>query len=104
MASPAALARGMADALEECAARGVIDRGALTPEAYIAAAASLADRMLREDCESRQGALGLLVIDALVTYAFELAGDQPMKIGPRAARAMTELAALATPAGRPATA
>ena len=98
---PPALARGIADALEQCAARGVIGDGVLTPEDYIAAAESLVDRLLHGGCESRSGALDLLVVDALVTYAFELAGDEPACIETRAERAMMRLAALAVPAGQP---
>jgi hypothetical protein len=79
----------------------VIGDGVLTPEDYIAAAEMLVDRLLHGGCESRDGAVDLLVVDALVTYAFELAGDEPTYIETRAERAMMRLAALAVPAGRP---
>lgn len=79
----------------------MIGDGPLTPEDYIAAAETLVDRLLHGGCESRDGAVDLLVVDALVTYAFELAGHEPTCIDARAERAMTRLAALAVPAGQP---
>jgi hypothetical protein len=79
----------------------VIGDGTLTPEDYITAAEMLVDRLLHGGCESRDGAVDLLIVDALVTYAFELAGHEPTYIEARAERAMRRLAALAVPAGQP---
>ena len=52
-------------------------------------------RLLREQCTSRAAALDLLAADALATYAFELAADDPDRIPELAARAMARFAALA---------
>lgn len=67
----------------------------------MAAAETLAARLLRAERSSRDTALDLLVVDALVTYAFELAGDEPTAIDARGERAMRRLAALAGTADAP---
>lgn len=64
-----------------------------------AAAAALADLVRRERL-TRENALDLLAIDALVTYAFEAAADEPDAIEERATRAMARIAALAAPTPR----
>lgn len=50
-------------------------------------------------CESgdRATALDLLAVDALVTYAFEMASQDPGSIPALSARAMTRLSAVAAP-------
>lgn len=48
-------------------------------------------RLVREGDAGRAQALDLLAIDALVTYAFEGAADQPETIAPRADAAMAAL-------------
>jgi hypothetical protein len=67
-----------------------------TTESYLAAGELLLTRLLSADCTSRDCALDLLAADALVTYAFELAADDPSRIAERAQRAMARLAALAS--------
>ncbi len=67
-----------------------------TPESYLAAGERLLTHLLGGDCNSRDCALDLLAADALVTHAFELAADEPSRIGERAQQAIARLAALAS--------
>jgi hypothetical protein len=55
------------------------------------------EALLVEGCLTRQSALDLLAIDALVTYAFETAADEPVSLEERAGRALARIAALAEP-------
>jgi hypothetical protein len=73
-------------------------------EASLAAAESLLADALAAGCRERAQAIGLLAADALVTYAFEAAADEPASLGERAALAVRRLARLAasSPAGGPA--
>lgn len=73
-------------------------------EASLAAAELLLADALAAGCRDRAQAIGLLAADALVTYAFEAAADEPESLGERAAAAVTRLARLAASpaAGRPA--
>ena len=50
-----------------------------TPTApeVLEAAERLLDRVLRTDCETRESALELLTVDALMTHALELAAKNP---------------------------
>lgn len=66
-----------------------------TPEVYLGAGELLLTRLIGADCTSRNCALDLLAADALVTYAFELAGDDPARIEVRAELATARFAALA---------
>ena len=59
------------------------------------AAESLLRRLLREGCATRESALDLLVVDALVTYAFEAAAEEPELIAERTQEAMLRIGALA---------
>jgi hypothetical protein len=68
-----------------------------TPESFLAAGEWLLKQLLSGDCTSRDCALDLLAADALVTYAFELAANDPSRIGERAQHATVRLAALASP-------
>jgi len=68
---------------------------ATSADTFLAAAESLFVRMLRTGCSSRESAVDLLVVDALVTYAFEVDDDDPQRIEARAERAMTRLATAA---------
>lgn len=76
----------------------VID-GASSPDeladAYLRAGERLLDQVLHRDCAARENALDLLVADALVTYAFEMASADPHMLERRAAGAMSRIAALA---------
>lgn len=52
-------------------------------------------RLLREGCATRQSALDLLAADAMATYAFEAAADDPERMVERTDRAMARIALLA---------
>lgn len=87
--APAPLVRRVGELLADANAdRGAVDR-------HIEAAERAVARLLREQCTSRAAALDLLAADALATYAFELAADDPDGIPDLAARAMARFAALA---------
>jgi hypothetical protein len=62
----------------ESAMRHALDNNP-TPTApeVLAAAERLLDRVLRTDCESRESALDLLTVDALMTRAVEIAARDP---------------------------
>jgi hypothetical protein len=90
-AAPPALKARLAS---QVARAGVRDAEA-TPEALLTAAEVVLEAIVEEGCNARDGALDLLVADALVTYAFELASDEPGTLVARAERAMRRIAALA---------
>lgn len=89
-APPEALAYRVSQLLSAVPARG----GAV--EQHIAAAERTVARLLRDQSTSRASALDLLAADALATYAFELAADDPDCIPALAAMAMARFAALGT--------
>ena len=62
----------------ESAMRSALDNNP-TPTApeVLAAAERLLDRVLRTDCESRESALDLLTVDALMTRALAIAAKDP---------------------------
>jgi hypothetical protein len=64
------------------------------PEACLEAGEELLDALLASGSTSRASALDLLAIDALVTYAFQAAADDPARLEERAAQAMARIAAL----------
>ena len=64
-------------------------------ETLLTAGESLVRSLLVEDATSRESAIDLLAADALVTYAFEAASEQPADLARRAATAMARIAALA---------
>ena len=88
---PPALAQRMRPALDAVATAGAarLDEGALD------AALILVDSILSDGDGSRTGAITLLAADALVTYAFEAAAEQPDRLEALAAEAMTRIAAAA---------
>ena len=53
--------------------------------------------LLRDGCLTRESALDLLAVDALVTYAFEAAADRPEDLEALATGALARIAALAEP-------
>jgi len=65
------------------------------PEQFLGAARQLLAKTLDARPMSRAQALDLLCADALVTYAFEAAAEDPGQLPARADRAMAEIAALA---------
>ncbi len=64
------------------------------PDACLEAGENLLDALLASGSTSRGSALDLLAVDALVTYAFQAAADDPSQLESRAARAMAHIAAL----------
>lgn len=64
-------------------------------ETLLTAGETLVRALLVEDATSRESAIDLLAADALVTYAFEAASEQPADLARRAATAMARIAALA---------
>jgi hypothetical protein len=61
-------------------------------------AAEIAIReVLRGGCLTRESALELLTVDALVTYAFEAAAEEPDALEARTRSALARIAALAEP-------
>ncbi len=67
-------------------------------ERHLTAAEQTVARLLRDQSTSRASALDLLAADALATYAFELAADDPDTIPELAIAAMARFAALAAAA------
>ena len=93
--APEVLARRLEEVLE---ARGALDAPE-APEPLLAAAEALLGGMLRAGCATRASALDLLVCDALVTYAFEAAADEPERLDALTRAAMMRIGALARGAG-----
>ena len=92
---PAALAVRLAQLLAPYAALPVAE----LPESCLHAGEKLLKGLLASGSTSRGTALDLLAVDALVTYAFQAAADEPARIEARAARAMAGIALL--PNARP---
>jgi hypothetical protein len=80
--------------LSECVGSAAHDTVDVLPERAIETAERMLRQLLSTGDTGRTTALDLLVVDALVTYAFEAAADQPDTLGPRAQTAMHRLAAL----------
>lgn len=95
-APPAELDAALRAALGDAVGR---DAAAMHDEA-LAAAERLLSPLLARGCETRAQANILLTADALVTYAFEAAADEPEVIAERATAAMMRLAQLAARTGR----
>ena len=88
---PAALAQRMRNAVAAVPAAG----GQSIPEAAVESALLMLDSLLRDADSTRGGALGLLAADALMTYAFEAAGEAPARLDALGAEAMRRIAAAA---------
>lgn len=89
-APPPALAQRLVEMIATDGARP----GDEVPEACLEAAERALTAMFANGATSRDSALDLLTIDALVTYAFQAAADAPERIEARAMRAMQRIAAL----------
>lgn len=89
-APPAALHRRLCELVAVDASRPVAE----VPEACLDAGERLLDALLASGSTSRATALDLLAVDALVTYAFQAAADEPSRLEARAARAMSTIAEL----------
>ena len=72
------------------------DRPASSEELLGAAREAMA-MLLHDGCLTRPSALDLLAVDALVTYAFESAADEPQRIDALAHHALATIAALTEP-------
>ena len=67
------------------------------PDALLDAGITAMSAVLGDGCLTRNSALDLLAVDALVTYAFEAAAEEPELLETRTKHAMTRIAALAAP-------
>ncbi|HEX6536901.1 MAG TPA: hypothetical protein VF041_20115 [Gemmatimonadaceae bacterium] len=88
---PPLLAARLEEALAPALGRDV----AHVEDASLAAAEAILHQLLSTPDAGRDRALDLLAADALVTYAFEAASDEPDAIAARADGAMARLARLA---------
>jgi hypothetical protein len=88
---PPRLRAGIDDALGRRGLRAVSE----APAETVDAAAAMLQELLARPTAGRESALGLLVVDALVTYAFEAAAAQPEQLIARANAAMARFSALA---------
>lgn len=68
-----------------------VDTATEPAAACLSAAEDALARLVRDGDDSRAGALDLLAIDALVTYAFEAAAEDPSRIDGLAMHAMARL-------------
>lgn len=87
---PPALRARLDVALGDAATRDARDAA----ETCLIAAERVLVDLLHGECASRESALDLLAADALVTYAFEAAGESSRDFASRAADAMRRFAAL----------
>ena len=62
-----------------------------SPEAILQQAVQLLDRVLAGDCESRESALDLLTVDALVTRALKIAANDPDSLASFAKQSMKKI-------------
>lgn len=74
-------------------------RATASPDALLDASATAMAEVLRNGCLTRESALDLLAVDALITYAFEAAADDPEQLDARTRAALATIAALAEPYG-----
>jgi hypothetical protein len=79
----------------------LVDGSSEAPDALLSTAKSLLAELLALDGAGRDRALDLLAVDALVTYAFEAAAEDPDMLSERATEAMTSIASLAAPSLHP---
>jgi hypothetical protein len=63
-----------------------------TAPEVLEAAERLLDRVLRTDCETRESALELLTVDALMTHALEIAAKDPKAMQDFPEQAMQRIA------------
>ena len=69
------------------------------PEVLLRTGETVLTRLLREAATTRESALDLLAADALVTYAFEAAADEPATLPARVTRAMVTIARVPAASG-----
>lgn len=95
-APPAPLAARLHEALGD----HLGDRAMSAYDVALATAEGLLAELLTLDCASRDRALDLLAVDAMVTYAFEAACESPDTLRARATDAMRAIASLVAPVPR----
>ncbi|MFL5482662.1 MAG: hypothetical protein ACJ8AK_10780 [Gemmatimonadaceae bacterium] len=86
MATPEALAQAMRQAI------GDLDATLTDVNETLRAAEKLLDKVLDGACESRESALDLLAVDALVTRAMQLAAQDPKSLSEFPEKAMKRIA------------
>jgi hypothetical protein len=79
--------------LESAMRSALNDNPAATAPEVLDAAERLLDRVLRTDCETRESALDLLTVDALMTRALEIAAKDPKLLEEFPEQAMQRIAA-----------
>ena len=89
-APPKALRARLAELVSHHADRPATE----VPEVCLDAGEALLEGLLASGATSRDSALDLLAVDALVTYAFQAAADDPERIEARATVAMARISAL----------
>jgi hypothetical protein len=99
-APPEALRKRVNGLLTDSLARDA----ARTADVCLAAAERLLATLLAANSTTRESALDLLTADALVTYAFEAAGEAPIDLTTRASDAMRRIASIGATASDRATA
>ena len=87
--------RALTERLREAVDAAPETAGQTVPDAALEAAIILLNSLLRGADPSRSGALGLLTADALMTYVFESAADEPERLEALGAEAMRRIAAAA---------
>ena len=87
--------RALAEQLQHLVAAHAARPAAEVPEVFLAVGEALLQTMVASGSTSRETALTLLSVDALVTYAFEAAAADPSRIEQRAANAMRRISELA---------
>ncbi len=70
----------------------------MVPDLFLDAGERLLHKLLRSGTTTRDAALELLAVDALVTYAFQAAASESWTLDERAAAAMRRIASSATSA------
>ena len=94
---PAPLAARLRESLGGALGGALGERASNAHGALLRAAETLLGELLAVDCAMRDRALDLLAVDAMVTYAFEAACEEPATLAARASTATRDIAVLATP-------
>lgn len=75
--------------------------GSEVPDVLLEAGERALEELLSENATSRESALDLLAIDALVTYAFEACSDFPEELEAKTRSALTRISNVPTRIGDP---
>ena len=87
----------LAERITSIVARSHRSVDAVPTDALLDAGENAMRTVLADGCLTRPSAMELLAVDAVVTYAFEAAADDPAQLEDRAAEALARIAALAAP-------